>query len=124
MDENTPLLQHRKIGSPNGHSHLGDHGDEEEGWSPRTFFADALRSVQSHVDKPRINLDPAELHAQMTKGVSRAPEVVRTAVKALPAVLLGCLLNILDGVSCEFLLHVISRIRCFFHCPVILGHGL
>lgn len=34
--------------------------------------------------------------------VDVVPYVMKTAVKSIPAVLLGCLLNILDGVSCKF----------------------
>lgn len=44
----------------------------------------------------------AELQAKMRKEIANAPIYATTAVKALPSVLLGCLLNILDGVSCKF----------------------
>ena len=38
-------------------------------------------------------------------------DVGRTALRALPAVILGCLLNILDGVSCAFQTTIFSRIH-------------
>ncbi|KAF8966081.1 hypothetical protein BDZ97DRAFT_717207 [Flammula alnicola] len=99
-----PVL-HRKIGILNGHGHPGHHlhgltpGDEEEGWGPRTFFDNTVKSMKLQVGRPRLNVNTAELKARVKKEVSRAPEHARTAVKAVPAVLLGCLLNILDGVS-------------------------
>ena len=110
MDESTPLLlpvsaHHRKAGQ-NGYGRVIDHENEEEGWSPRVFFADALRSMHSHVDKPTIHLDPRQMQVKLKQYFSQAPEIIDTAVHALPAVLLGCLLNILDGVSCEYFFYV------------------
>lgn len=51
--------------------------------------------------------------------VDTIPYVVDMAVKSIPAVLLGSLLNILDGVSCEsnYLLPSISRSRFPFRNP-------
>jgi len=42
------------------------------------------------------------LSKMTTQEVNLLPQRFQTAVKAIPAVLLGCLLNILDGVSCTF----------------------
>jgi hypothetical protein len=45
--------------------------------------------------------------AKMKHEVSvNVPHYLMQAVSAVPAVLLGCLLNILDGVSCEFVISV------------------
>ncbi|KAF9483649.1 hypothetical protein BDN70DRAFT_276355 [Pholiota conissans] len=122
LDENTPLLSSQRqlhhvidadaldiLGSqfPPGAHHklvngLPSHhsaGGEDEDWGPRTVFSDALSRVRLHLGKPRLKVDSAELKATLKNQVYRAPEHARTAVKAIPAVLLGCLLNILDGVS-------------------------
>lgn len=104
FDENSPLLSPapKAVGVLNGNGRLANFGDEEEGWTPRTFLASALKSVKTQVDKPRINIQGAELQAKMRKEVANAPHYAAVAVRALPSVLLGCLLNILDGVSCKF----------------------
>ena len=44
----------------------------------------------------------AKMAKEMRELVKKAPEHVFTAFKTIPAALLGSLLNILDGVSCEY----------------------
>jgi hypothetical protein len=54
------------------------------------------------VHKPHFFLDAKVVKETLRRElVKKAPEHVFTAFKAIPAVLLGSLLNILDGVSCE-----------------------
>ena len=54
-------------------------------------------SVLPHLGKLQDRLSKAT-----RKEAKLIPQRLRTAAKAVPAVLLGCLLNILDGVSCKF----------------------
>ncbi|KAH9475182.1 hypothetical protein JR316_0012293 [Psilocybe cubensis] len=124
-DESTPLLQsqhHRVLSDsersgsstpdsaspPPKHRFLNGHiqrheggisGDEEEAWGPRTFFEGTSPKFDLHLAKPRLHVTVKELKAKVKAEVVKTPEHARTAVKAIPAVLLGCLLNILDGVS-------------------------
>jgi len=69
----------------------------EDGWGRHTFFQKAkvndTNSLGNH-----FYLAKETLRREL---VEKAPEHVFTALKAIPAVLLGSLLNILDGVSCE-----------------------
>ena len=77
----------------------------EEGWGRRTFFQNARVNDTNWlgVHKPHFYLDAKVAKETMRRElVEKAPEHVFTAFKAIPAVLLGSLLNILDGVSCEF----------------------
>jgi len=145
LDENTPLLHNRHhIVSSNTQQHLttaefhsslfknGNHAngnshdheatfltDEEEGWGPRTFFENRDLGSKLNAGKMRFNLSIMQLKTKIQREAKQTPEHARKAVKAIPAVLLGCLLNILDGVSCEchlsrdFLLHyrVVAIVR-------------
>lgn len=71
-------------------------GDEEEGWNAHTF-------LHGSSTKPRSRLHFNVVKEKLRTELRMAPEHAATAVKAIPAVLLGSLLNILDGVSCECL---------------------
>ncbi|KDR73006.1 hypothetical protein GALMADRAFT_745273 [Galerina marginata CBS 339.88] len=126
FDETTPLLhdhyeangrsppselQVPKPGFLNGHSHgYGGSGQAdpnseglEAGWGARTFFQGSGKSWDVG------NL--LGLKSHFSKELAKAPEHAMVAVKAVPAVLLGCLLNILDGVS-SFLSHSRDEYRC------------
>ena len=79
-----------------------------------------------------MKIQGAELQAKMQKEIANAPLYATTAVKALPSVLLGCLLNILDGVSCKFsvflflfswIFLVSALIRWFFGPPSIFARS-
>ena len=118
MDETTPLLSnHGKLlpscssslpPLPHMHGFLLQQDNEqsqepngvigiEDGWGRHTFFQKAkvndTNSLGNH-----FYLAKETLRREL---VEKAPEHVFTALKAIPAVLLGSLLNILDGVSCE-----------------------
>jgi hypothetical protein len=64
-----------------------------------------------------------DVKARFKKEVVQVPSYGLTAVRAIPAVLLGCLLNILDGVSCElyFLNHfsfeILHGVPLFYQIP-------
>ena len=74
----------------------------EEGWGQRTFFQNAKDTNWLGVHKPHLYLDAKVAKETLRRElVEKAPEHLFTAFKAIPAVLLGSLLNILDGVSCE-----------------------
>ena len=76
----------------------------EDGWRQRTFFRNAKVNDTNSlgVHKPHLYLDAKVAKETLRRElVEKAPEHLFTAVKAIPAVLLGSLLNILDGVSCE-----------------------
>lgn len=76
----------------------------EEGWSRCTFFKNVKANDTNSLGmyKPHLNLDAKVVKETLRRElVEKAPEHVLTAFKAIPAVLLGSLLNILDGVSCE-----------------------
>ena len=51
-----------------------------------------------------------KLKSRIKKEIRQAPEYAIGAFKAVPAVLLGCLLNILDGVSCEYIYIYILKV--------------
>ncbi|KAF5319323.1 hypothetical protein D9619_008654 [Psilocybe cf. subviscida] len=67
-------------------------GDEEEAWNAQSF-------LHGSSTKPRSRLHFKVLEDKLRTELRRTPEHAATAVKAIPAVLLGSLLNILDGVS-------------------------
>lgn len=69
-------------------------GDEEEAWNAQSF-------LHGSSTKPRSRLHFKVLEDKLRTELRRTPEHAATAVRAIPAVLLGSLLNILDGVSCE-----------------------
>jgi hypothetical protein len=123
MDETTPLLSnHGKLlppcssslpPLPHMHGFLLQQDNEdsyqtqsngvigiEDGWGRRPFFPNAKVNDTNSlgVHKPRFYLAKETLRREL---VEKAPEHLFTAFKAIPAVLLGSLLNILDGVSCE-----------------------
>jgi hypothetical protein len=96
-------------------------GEVEEGWGPRTFFqnihAKANGAHSLGVYKFHCSLEAKAVKEKLRRElVEKAPEHVYTALKAIPAVLLGCLLNILDGVSCECSVLMLSPLLNFFHC--------
>jgi hypothetical protein len=49
----------------------------------------------------RLRASTKDVKATLKKELTQLPRHGLTAIRATPAVLLGCLLNILDGVSCE-----------------------
>jgi hypothetical protein len=128
MDETTPLLNHAKsFPSPSSspplphmRAFLLQQDNErsqdssqtqsngvigiEEGWGRCKIFQNAKVNGTNSlgVHKPHFYLEANMLKATLRRElVEKAPEHVLTAFKAIPAVLLGSLLNILDGVSCE-----------------------
>ena len=114
--EQTPLLggsQNNNDGlhlSPNS---TADHQDLEIGLSGTipTFLPNSkvklpFTSVFSLSALRPVDID--HIKTKMKHGVQvNVPYYLMQAVTAVPAVLLGCLLNILDGVSCELFLFVL-----------------
>ena len=144
MDETTPLLNNHVKLLPHSPSslpplpHMGgfllqqdnehfqdSHHGVEEGWGRGTFFrAKANDANALGVHKPYFYLDMKVAKETLRRElVEKAPDHVLTAFRAIPAVLLGSLLNILDGVSCEFFrFFCISRLfPCYFRA---LAFGL
>jgi len=88
VDEETPLLVRY---------------EEEETMAPAEFQYGPRTSIGKKKDVPILSKTRRkDLKARIKKELHRAPEYAVVAMKSIPAVLLGCLLNILDGVSCEY----------------------
>ena len=92
VDEETPLL----VGY-----------GEEETTAPAEFRYGPKTSIGKKKDVAILSATMkmtrrGDLKARIKKELHRAPEYAVIAMKSVPAVLLGCLLNILDGVSCEY----------------------
>jgi len=115
VDERTPLLL--GIANVNGHPELGgaklphntgsEHSNTGEGGTPG----------QSNYGAANESTGPGKASITHIEGnirafrktfqedvISKSPHHLKTALRAIPAVLLGCLLNILDGVSCTSVL--------------------
>lgn len=113
MDERTPLLlgnanlnglpelggvklSHNAMGLGSEHLHTG------EGGTPgQSNYGAANESTG--LGKPSMSHIEGSIRAFrktfQEEVVSKSPHHLKTALRAIPAVLLGCLLNILDGVS-------------------------
>jgi hypothetical protein len=62
-----------------------------------------ITSAQSTERTPLLSLPPFQsIHHRPHKWVARGRSIIAGAANALPAVTLGLLLNILDGISCTF----------------------
>jgi len=69
----------------------------------------------------KLRASTMDVKAIFKKEITQLPWHGLTAVRAIPAVLLGCLLNILDGVSCES--YCSCKICLLGHVPIpIWGH--
>ena len=124
VNEQTPLLgecgnHDDRLHSPSN-STAGEQ-DLEIGSAGRIpTFLHKTKSKISIFGLPRFLLRPFSLDidnvkTKMKHEVINVPQYLIQAINTVPAVLLGCLLNILDGVSCEFsslpifFLHLVER---------------
>lgn len=113
MDERTPLLDRE---AEAGYGYATMKADEESGFLSRFEMLHRVDSDTSNDDvptkKPKKPFNfpwdptpnpPTKLRVFMKKQLSlkHASQLAKVAFGAIPAVLLGCLLNVLDGVSCE-----------------------
>ena len=118
--EQTPLLGGCRNNDDSLHSSpnsSADHQDLEIGLSgtiPKFFHNSKARLPFSSVFSLSA-LRPVDIDHIKTKMKHEVqvnvPHYVMQAVNAVPAVLLGCLLNILDGVSCELYLSLLIDFR-------------
>ena len=98
-DERTPLLD--------GYATMK--ADEESGFTTRfetlhrmaTTNNDGLTKNAKKLWDPTPNLTKSRAFMKKQLNLKHALQLAQVAFGAIPAVLLGCLLNILDGVSCE-----------------------
>lgn len=98
--ERTPLLL--SVPSFGTHSQIG-HAPAQPRYMPSDNFTSAHRGETTRVFD--FGSDVAEWRKVLRKKVFELPICSKMALAAVPAVLLGCLLNILDGVSCERFIH-------------------
>jgi hypothetical protein len=110
--ERTPLLQHTAerngVHIHNASTHHGHGGGNGNGKpSPSLLDSDAKPpTITGRLQQTRENVQSAlvSLRKATLKDVAR--EVVVEPVKLLPATVLGCLLNVLDGVSYGMIMYV------------------
>ena len=132
MDETTPLLHNKLLPhslpplphmggfllqQDNENGHFQDSHRVEEGWGRGFLHAKANDTNALGVHKPYFYLDIKVAKETLRRElVEKAPDHMLTAFRAIPAVLLGSLLNILDGVSCEFfrLLYIFRLFPFYF----------
>lgn len=109
-NETTPLLGNQKT------STYSSSGDQANGSSrsdeSRLSTLGNVTDSDSHQKKGSSIVSPSfpsglqgfaiSVKARLKKDLTQMPLYGLTAISAIPAVLLGCLLNVLDGVSCEF----------------------
>lgn len=113
VDEQTPLLgvecQNHDDCLHSPSNSTADDQDPEIGWSVCKTKSRPLTSIFSLAS---FHSGPFRLDINQMKhtAVVSVPHYLMQAVNAVPAVLLGTLLNILDGVSCELFL---SLLICF-----------
>ena len=116
MDERTPLL----LGSANVNGHPGlsgvklshntmglgrEHLNTGGGGTPgqSAYGAAAISIGLGKASITHIERSIGAFRKTFREEVIfKSPYHLKTALRAIPAVLLGCLLNILDGVSCTF----------------------
>ncbi|TFK22839.1 hypothetical protein FA15DRAFT_671086 [Coprinopsis marcescibilis] len=116
-DESTPLLQGRPFtgvynatppdtGIPPAYLTLNAHkhaGPEQQPLDARFSWQERWKSFQDHVRpsslKRALRRAGGDVKSEIKKLDPLSPTHLKTAVSSIPAILLGCLLNILDGVS-------------------------
>ena len=116
VDERTPLLlgsananghpelggakpSHNTMGS--GREHLNTGGGGTPGQSNYGAATGSIGLAQASITHIEGTIRAFRKTFQ-EEVISKSPYHLKTALRAIPAVLLGCLLNILDGVSCTF----------------------
>lgn len=106
VDERTPLLGSTPDDRLQAVYVNGPEYDEERGASANEngefgVVASFRKPFFTASSLKRFRFSKAELRQRAMSEVRQVPVYTGMAVKAIPSVLLGCLLNILDGVSCE-----------------------
>ena len=110
MDERTPLLlvdghpelsgvkiSHNSMGSGREHLDTGGGGTPgQSNYGAATGSTGLCKASITHIEE-NIRAFRKTFQEEV---IFKSPYHLKTALRAIPAVLLGCLLNILDGVSC------------------------
>jgi hypothetical protein len=118
VDELTPLLlgnanvnghpelagakfSHNTMGSRSEHLNTGEGGTH--GQSNHSAANESTGLGKASITHIERNIKAFRKTFQ-EEVISKSPHHLKTALRSIPAVLLGCLLNILDGVSCTSVL--------------------